>query len=534
MMPSTRHSLRRKLILLLTTIASSSVLIACLGIFTYQFVHARAALYNEGATLANLIADNSAAALAFDDQRAANETLASLGHDSKVKEVCLYSKSGHLLGAFQAGGREDTPCTRAFTARSEYTLRHFHLQRSIALDGETVGTLYLELSLAEMHDLLLRLLEVAGLSLLCASLFALLVSTRTERWVSGPILHLTDVAVNISREGNYNVRAKTSSKDEVGLLIDQFNRMLDRIGERESELRSSYDLLEVKVEERTADLRSEIAERKLIEERLEGAKVAAEDASRAKSAFLATMSHELRTPLNAIIGYSEMLFEDAEAAGQTELTSDLRKILSSARHLLGLISGVLDFSKIEAGQMTFHLESIPIRSLMQDVLATAEILATAKKNRLHVYDAPDGDLYVDELRFRQCLLNLISNACKFTSEGTVSLRVSRVQRNGVDHIVWSVQDDGIGIAAKDRDKLFKSFSQVDSSATRQHGGTGLGLAITQQLCQAMNGWIEVESQVGEGTTFSIYMPEAGHGNRCEDRFASAISPVAASQLLIGA
>ena len=506
MMPAMLHSLRRKLIVLLTAIASTSVLIACVGIFTYQFVHARAALYSEGATLANLIADNSAAALAFDDQRAANETLATLGHDPRVNEVCLYSNSGHLLGAFHSGAREDVPCSRASIEGSEYTLRHLHLQRTISLEEETVGTLYLEMSLAEMHNLLLRLFQVAGLSLLCASLFALLLSTRTERWISGPILHLTDVAVNISREGDYNVRAKASSNDEVGLLIDQFNKMLDRIGQRESELRSSYDLLEAKVEERTATLRSEIAERKLIEERLERAKVAAEDSSRAKSAFLATMSHELRTPLNAIIGYSEMLYEDAEAAQQTELKSDLRKILSSAKHLLSLISGVLDFSKIEAGQMTLHLEPLPIRSLLQDVIPTAEILAAGKNNLLRVSDAPDGDLWVDELRFRQCLLNLISNACKFTSKGTVSLGVQRMQRNSSEHVVWSVGDTGIGIAAEDRDKLFKSFSQVDSSATRHHGGTGLGLAITQQLCQAMGGWIEVESEVGKGTTFSIFMP----------------------------
>ena len=299
MMQAMRQSLRRKLIVLLTAVASISVVIACISICAYQFIHARAALHSESTTLAGLIADNSAAALAFNDQRAANETLASLRHDTRVNEVCLYSKSGQLLGAFHSGAREDTPCARAFAAPSEYTLQHLHLRRSISLENEAVGTLYLEMSLAEIHNLLLQLSEVAGLSIVCASLFALLLSARTERWVSGPILHLTEVAVHISRDGNYNVRAQASSTDEVGLLIDQFNNMLDRIGQREAELRSSYDLLEAKVQERTADLRAEIAERKLIEQRLERAKVAAEDASRAKSAFLSTMSHELRTPSSA-------------------------------------------------------------------------------------------------------------------------------------------------------------------------------------------------------------------------------------------
>ena len=506
MMQAMHRSLRRKLIVLLTAVASTSVAIACLSICAYQLIRARSALYSESTTLAGLIADNSAAALAFNDQRAANETLASLRHDFSVNEVCLYNKTGRLLGSFHSGTREDTPCTRAFATPSEYTLRHLHLQRPISLENEAVGTLYLEMSLAEVHDLLLRLSEVAGLSLLCASLFALLLSAHTERWISRPILHLTDVAVNISRNGNYDVRAHASSSDEVGLLIDQFNLMLDRIGQREAELRGSYDLLEAKVQERTADLRAEISERTLVEERLERAKLAAEDASRAKSAFLATMSHELRTPLNAIIGYSEMLHEDAEADGRTEFTGDLRKILSSARHLLTLISGVLDFSKIEAGQMTLHLEEVPIRSMLQDVVPTAEILAAQKGNTLRVSEGLEGNFLVDELRFRQCLLNLISNACKFTSAGTVSLHVRRAERNGRNHLIWSVADTGIGVAPGDREKLFRSFSQVDSSATRNHGGTGLGLAITQQLCHAMGGWIEVDSSPGHGSTFSIFLP----------------------------
>ena len=219
------------------------------------------------------------------------------------------------------------------------------------------------------------------------------------------------------------------------------------------------------------------------------------------------MSHELRTPLNAIIGYSEMLSEDAAADGNKEAAEDLEKVLSSARHLRGIISDVLDLSKIEAGQMSIFLEPSSANALLNDVSATAEVLSRNSGNKLSLKPLPDDcEIQVDPLRFRQCLLNLISNACKFTINGGVSISVeSQATSKGKD-LVWSVQDTGPGIAEADLQKLFKNFSQVDSSATRKFGGTGLGLAISQELCRAMGGYIDVQSTLNVGSTFSIHMP----------------------------
>jgi signal transduction histidine kinase len=283
--------------------------------------------------------------------------------------------------------------------------------------------------------------------------------------------------------------------------------MMDRIQHREVDLQLAHASLEDKVRARTLDLRSEIAERKLIERDLGTAKLAAEESNRAKSAFLATMSHELRTPLNAIIGYSEMLYEDALAAGETTMTEDLGKVLFSARHLLSLISDILDLSRIEAGEMTVFPELVTASSLLGEVLPTAEILVKRNGNVLQTGSAMwDGKLLVDPTRFRQCLLNLVSNACKFTENGRIAIDVQQVDQDGKPWVLWSISDTGVGISPEGLTRLFHTFSQVDSSSTRKHGGSGLGLAISQQLCHSMGGRITVESEPGVGSTFTIHIP----------------------------
>ena len=233
----------------------------------------------------------------------------------------------------------------------------------------------------------------------------------------------------------------------------------------------------------------------------------AEDASRAKINFLANMSHELRTPMNAIIGYSEMLLEDAEEEGLDEFQSDLDKICSSGKHLLGLINEILDLSKIEAGKMEVFLESFDINALIREVEATIHPLAENKSNEL-IIDCPDnaGSMEADETRVRQMLHNLLSNACKFTENGIVTLKVTRATREGVDWVTFDIIDTGMGIPKDSLKNLFLEFSQVDNSSTRKFGGTGLGLAISRRFCLMMGGDITVKSVEGEGSTFTIEMP----------------------------
>jgi signal transduction histidine kinase len=229
------------------------------------------------------------------------------------------------------------------------------------------------------------------------------------------------------------------------------------------------------------------------------------EASQHKSQFLANMSHELRTPLNAIIGVTEMLREDAEALKQD--LEPLDRVLGAARHLLALINDILDLSKIEAGRMELQLEDFALTPLIEGVVKTIEPLAAKNENRVEVScDAAIETLHADEMRLRQTLLNLMSNANKFTERGTISVDARQRQENGRDWITIAVADTGIGMTPEQMGKLFQEFSQADASTTRKYGGTGLGLAISKRFCQMMGGDITVESEPGEGSVFTVLLP----------------------------
>jgi signal transduction histidine kinase/CheY-like chemotaxis protein len=228
-------------------------------------------------------------------------------------------------------------------------------------------------------------------------------------------------------------------------------------------------------------------------------------ASQHKSQFLANMSHELRTPLNAIIGVTEMLREDAEALKQD--VEPLDRVLGAGRHLLALINDILDLSKIEAGRMELHLESFPLVALIEDVAKTIEPMTVKNRNRIVIDAGPDlGTMHADQTRFRQTLLNLASNANKFTEDGTVTIAAQPERLDDRDWITIAVTDTGIGMTKEQMGKLFQEFSQADASTTCKYGGTGLGLAISKRFCQMMGGDITVASKPGVGSTFTVRLP----------------------------
>lgn len=308
--------------------------------------------------------------------------------------------------------------------------------------------------------------------------FSVLMAAALAFWLTrfvGQGLGKLEQGVRRIGDGDLEHRIKLNSRDEIGDLAAAFNDMTQKLADARDEVQDAKDI--------------------------------AEQANSAKSTFLANMSHELRTPMNAIIGYSEMLLEDAADLGHADFAPDLEKILAASKHLLALINDVLDLSKIEAGKMTLYVETFDIREMIDEVKTTVGPLVSSRGNDLRVSLDPDlGNMTSDQTKVRQTLLNLLSNASKFTEKGTIRVEVNR-RRAGVDEwIDLSVSDTGVGMTEEQLSRVFEAFTQADSSTMKRFGGTGLGLTISKQFCQLMGGDIAVTSALGKGTTFAVHLP----------------------------
>ncbi|MDS3861733.1 Cache 3/Cache 2 fusion domain-containing protein [Thermosynechococcaceae cyanobacterium BACA0444] len=332
----------------------------------------------------------------------------------------------------------------------------------------------------------INLIVSVGLGLVVAILGGLYIGEFVRRL--GQRLDPLVKATEAMAKGDLGLRIQDTEPDEIGELAWGFNQM-------SANLSDSYTHLEQRVKERTQELEAS-------NQALDLARSAAETANQAKSSFLANMSHELRTPLNAIIGYSDMLIEDLE---ESDHLTDLQRINSAGKHLLELINAVLDLSKIEAGKIQLYLEEFNLNELVQGVAALIKPLMDKNHNHFDLEIANDlGIMTADVTKVRQSLLNLLSNASKFTKAGTVTLKVWLDERQ---RIFFQISDTGIGMTPEQLANLFQEFTQADNSITRNYGGTGLGLAISRRFCRMMGGDITVASELGVGSVFTIELPQ---------------------------
>jgi PAS domain S-box-containing protein len=618
-------SIRRKLMLLGFLASLLGLLLAGTAFAVFGRFLAREALVEDVSALARLIADRSTAALAFADAGLATENLASLRMKPAVTAACLFAADGSVFAEYRSPEARD----RAFPRMEAGPVHRFEVGQlvhfePVVLEGRRIGVVHVRASLRQLESTWRELLLVLALIVALAAFGAFLLTSRLQRFVSGPIGELTGIVRRITERGDTSLRAAVEGRDEVASLARSFNEMIGMVEAKdaanavaraalvasEERLRRIIDLVPhmIFVKDREgrfllaneavaetygtsvaqllgkpqAALGGDDAQRRawlesdravidgpqnrfnaeepiqdahgalrflqttkvplplpdgvsraalgiaidvtqrrrsedelrryrdhledLVRERtaeLAIAKEKAESADRLKSAFLATMSHELRTPLNSIIGFSGVLLQGLAGPLNDEQKKQLGMVCGSAEHLLALINDVLDISKIEAGQLTLSAETFDLPASLMKVVRSAEPLAGKKGLSLDLEITPDvGAVASDRRRVEQIVLNLLSNALKFTERGSV--RVGCTLRG--EEIVIRVADTGIGIRAEDLEKLFRPFRQVDTGTSRQYEGTGLGLSICRRLAELLGGSIDVASEPGKGSTFTVSLP----------------------------
>jgi signal transduction histidine kinase/DNA-binding response OmpR family regulator/HPt (histidine-containing phosphotransfer) domain-containing protein len=495
-----RSSLSQKLTTMCLLSAASALVVAYFAFVTTSVTEHRRNEAAELSALAQVLARSSQDALQFNDRKLAAQILSAAQERPALVAAVLYDAKGRPFAAWRAEGADSVQlsilpelgkdaleeATRAASRPWQPSMRVYR-QVAPGASGEPQGAVMVE---ADQRPVWLRMAHGMGVmaaALASAMLVAWLLARRVRRSIADPIAKLINTAQKVAASQNYTLRIAHQRNDELGALIDSFNNMLAQVEGRGQALTHHRDELERQVSVRT--------------EQLEKAKNAAEAASRAKSAFLATMSHEIRTPMNGVLGMAEMLLGTGLTDTQRNYTQLVKQ---SGEHLLVIINDILDFSKIEAGKLTVEYINFNLWDLLDDIHTVYTPQAEAKGIEMLFDIANDIPVAIcgDPNRLRQIMANLLGNAIKFTNEGRILARVRIASEdNQAVMLRFEVHDTGIGISREARGRLFEAFSQADDSTTRKYGGTGLGLAISKQLVELMGGAIGVENARPQGSLF---------------------------------
>ena len=493
----------KKLMLIMHVATLSAVVFAALLFSVSEALNYRKAMVEQVTTLADVIGTSSTAAITFEDETLASQVLSSLTAYNDVISAQIHLANGEMFARYMVNGGDPIEGMRpdpgirslvevSMESRSAVErfegLEYLDAVRPIFFDSELIGFLHLRTSLNDLVVTLQRIVWVAGVVVLFAALFAFFLSSRLQAAVTRPILSLHGVMQDVAKKQDYSLRAKPSSGDEIGALMVGFNDMLEQINLRDVQLAQANERLLDAIDETLM------------------AKEAAEQASSAKSDFLARMSHEIRTPMNGVLGMTELLLSGDLRDSERKFAETIQQ---SGEALLAVINDILDFSKVEAGKLELEKSDFDMSDAVEGIVDLLYKSAHQKGVGLICAIDPDvpATIHGDPIRVRQVLMNLVGNAIKFTGEGEVVVRLeNQDSSDGTRQIRCAVEDTGIGIDQKHAAAIFESFAQADVSTTREYGGTGLGLAISKQLIQLMGGKIGVESRPSQGSTFWFTLP----------------------------
>ncbi len=496
----------RKLILVMVLASTISVLFASILFSLTEVISKRNSVAENLATLADVIATNSTAAIIFEEEDLANDVLMSLSANPDIVRGQMFTREGELVASYrrdgempESGVREELAqnMIRSFAENGEpqqhfFGMRHLETIYPIRFDDELIGFLYLRSSLEELVATMNRIVMLALGTVLIAIVVAVAVSIPMQSVISRPVVSLSALMKRVTHEKDYSLRTNPTSGDEIGDLMHGFNAMLEQISTRDEQLAD-------------ANVRLKRAVKGTLE-----ARDAAVSASRAKSEFLARMSHEIRTPMNGVLGMTDLLL--SANLGQTE-RKFAETIQQSGEALLAVINDILDFSKIEAGKLELDHREFDLAEVVESVVGLLFNTAHGRGVEVIADISPTARTCVigDPVRLRQILMNLVGNAIKFTHKGEIVIRLhAYADTADVSGFRIEVEDTGIGVDPEKQKAIFGRFAQADVSTTREYGGTGLGLAISRQLVELMGGEIGVDSSPGHGSTFwfTVMLPLA--------------------------